>query len=401
VCLGVNSLLACEAFVGVLFGSVTGAIIFGKIARIQTIAQISYSDPICVRYGSGLKVNKAHSEDEDDEYGNELPCPVLEFRILNDRAHLKGGEIIDATVNVVATTPAKTRNQDAGATFRSSFVSPEGKKPPQRRNGIMCTKTKNTTSPPASPVKRRKRQLSKLNLLRGNKKADAGSIIQQLNHQLSRPAKTMMMDIGDNDEVEPYNEKELEAALEKMFEAKFVEKLERQREKLAHPSGVVRGENSKICPARMFHKLEIETDSHPFFKRAWLIRHVLNSSSPLLSDEARAMVERNNGFWPQELNSYASVRKHVFFNQLIVNFSGTSHGSGSSVFGHKVYDFGVVNIGYTFAPMMHKDRTTKLIKVNAELLNDVREQYGGGAEPFDEADFVSEDNNPLTQPLEE
>jgi hypothetical protein len=47
--------MAWEAFVGVLFGSVFSATFFGKVARIQSVAQIRWSHPICVRYGTGVK----------------------------------------------------------------------------------------------------------------------------------------------------------------------------------------------------------------------------------------------------------------------------------------------------------------------------------------------------------
>jgi hypothetical protein len=64
-----------------------------------------------------------------------------------------------------------------------------------------------------------------------------------------------------------------------------------------------------------------------------------------------------------------------------VSFSGTANASGSSVYAQKVYDYVDVNIGYRFATVLTLSEKEGLV-VDHELLNDVHEQYGGGAEPF-------------------
>jgi hypothetical protein len=37
---------------------------------------------------------------------------------------------------------------------------------------------------------------------------------------------------------------------------------------------------------RTFSKMTIESSDHPFFKRVWLVRHVLNETSPFLTPGA-------------------------------------------------------------------------------------------------------------------
>jgi hypothetical protein len=64
-----------------------------------------------------------------------------------------------------------------------------------------------------------------------------------------------------------------------------------------------------------------------------------------------------------------------------VSFSGTANASGSSVYAQKVYDYVDVAIGYRFATVLTLSKKEGLV-VDHELLNDVHEQYGGGAEPF-------------------
>lgn len=135
--------------------------------------------------------------------------------------------------------------------------------------------------------------------------------------------------------------------------------------------------------------LQIETDKHPYFKRVWNIRHVLDENSPLLSTKARRMIEENNGCWPERLNDHSAVREHLHFNDCIVSFSGTANVSGSSVYAQKVYDFVDVIVGYTFANVLAIEKG--LVVVDAELLNDVKEQIGGGAEPI--RNLASEDRD--------
>jgi len=45
-CVGITVLVTYEAFVGILFSSMWGAIIFIRLSRIQSFAQVSFSDPI-------------------------------------------------------------------------------------------------------------------------------------------------------------------------------------------------------------------------------------------------------------------------------------------------------------------------------------------------------------------
>lgn len=71
------------------------AILFGKVLRIQSRAQVIFSDPIVIRYGPG--VERVYDENEDDAKDNKAPCPVLEFRLANRLFNEVGGEIMDGT----------------------------------------------------------------------------------------------------------------------------------------------------------------------------------------------------------------------------------------------------------------------------------------------------------------
>lgn len=102
------------------------------------------------------------------------------------------------------------------------------------------------------------------------------------------------------------------------------------------------------------------------------------------------MIQANNGFWPESMNDYESIRSNLRFNDIVVSFTGTTNVSGAAVFGQHVYDYVDANIGYTFVNVLVLERG-KLV-VDEEVLNDVTEQIGGGAEPFSS---ISEENQGL------
>ncbi len=119
-CLGVGLLGSLEAFMGVLYAGFCGAILFGKVLRSQNNAQVFFSDPIVVRFGKkelsdGSNNNtpmgptmeevKEEAQDaRDEEMGggstslvaeedDEIPCPSLEFRLVNRLHGVPSGEI--------------------------------------------------------------------------------------------------------------------------------------------------------------------------------------------------------------------------------------------------------------------------------------------------------------------
>ena len=72
------------------------AILFGKVLRIQSHAQVIFCDPLLIRYGSGVECVK-NQEDCEEGLEQTMTCPVLEFRIVNRLSNEVGGEIMDGT----------------------------------------------------------------------------------------------------------------------------------------------------------------------------------------------------------------------------------------------------------------------------------------------------------------
>jgi hypothetical protein len=109
-CPAMNMLLMIEAFVGVCFAGGCGAILFGKVVQVQSQAQVEFSQPMVLRFGTGVMSND-DADDSDDEglvkKSGALPtsgisCPILEFRVVNKLYKIPNGVITDASVNCVA-----------------------------------------------------------------------------------------------------------------------------------------------------------------------------------------------------------------------------------------------------------------------------------------------------------
>ena len=79
--------------------------------RIQSQAQISFSDIIVITFGEGKGINLLQSMKNDTRNdGINLPCPILEFRIINEMYPKRNCEIIDATLNCVLEIKSKHKN---------------------------------------------------------------------------------------------------------------------------------------------------------------------------------------------------------------------------------------------------------------------------------------------------
>ena len=356
-CTGVSIICTLESFVGILFGGLCGAVLHGKVARIQSQAQVLFSDPIVIRYGSG--VMNTDEDDEDDRSHvsgrtnksnrfsgdsskelskRQIPCPVLEFRIVNRLHATKGGEIMDATMNIVASVDERQVGEDLLKASRQrrrrrgKFVGPKkGEQPkPLLMNRRSSSSDPFTTTAPTTIMERRP--------FKGDRGLEDSGDGQSLAH--SEGAR-QAIPVAFDDE----------------------------------PDG-------HLAPKRMFMKLDVESPGHPFFKRVWLSRHILNQDSPLLTAEARQAVSLNGNFWPAELNNHDSVRVSVQFDQILVSLSGTSNVDANSVYGQKVYNHDDINVGYRFVNMLYRDELDSTLKVDVSVLNDVFEQDGGGGEPF-------------------
>eukprot|EP00804_Cyclotella_cryptica_P011574 CCRYP_012084-RB/>CCRYP_012084-RB protein AED:0.04 eAED:0.04 QI:630/1/1/1/1/0.66/3/74/465 len=322
-CITVGVVGSFEAFVGVLYAGFCTAVLFGKVIRSQSQAQVYFSDPLVVRFGKeelspGDKKrqgniprgNIAAVESRDLETGETLasieesvivdaqgddnvniPCPSLEFRLVNRLHDIDDGEIVEARLDCVAILDSKLCQAD---TFDSIDPAPSHDSPQDGKE------------PPSS----------------------------------SDDLTQLMME---------------------------------QHKALFH------NPNSK--KPRVLTKLSLDANEHPFFRRVWFGRHRLDENSPLLTQSARNKIKQNGGYWPSEWNHARGIRNNLHFRHLLVCLSGTSNANATSVYAQKVYDLVDVNVGYRFVPMNYHTPSGAL-KTDAYLLNAICEQRGGGGEPF-------------------
>jgi hypothetical protein len=153
----------------------------------------------------------------------------------------------------------------------------------------------------------------------------------------------------------------------------------------------------------IYSRLSLETDSHPFFKSCWHLRHKIDEHSPLLDCDAHEIIRkfRDSGGrgWPPQLNNHEKLRQHICFEEISVTLSGTDHITGNTVYGTSRYTTIDLTIGYRFANCLNKDPKTGLIGVDLSLINDVLEQHGGGGEPLVEDDGEDEDDEPPVEAI--
>lgn len=290
---------------------------FGKVLRIQSHAQVLFSDPVIVRFGSGVEDETGTADyGRGDGVLQKIPFPVLEFRIVNRLFNEVGGEIMDATINCVANIDAN----DVDPSLRDA-VDPDRQRWLQRMEGTPASSSTFST----------------------DHGSDSSSYIDSLQGSIST------------------------------FGGIFGKGRDHQT--------VDEDPTSKLVSKRIFSKLLIEASEHPFFKRVWLARHVLDEASPLLTPRARKLIRRNKGSWPESLNNHQKVRESLQFNQILVSLNGVSNVSASDVYAQKIYDFVDISIGYQFVNLLYRDERGTL-KVDTDLINDVREQDGGGGEPL-------------------
>jgi hypothetical protein len=281
--------MALQSFIGVLFAGITGAIVFAKIARYQSIALISFSQPICVRFGTGVihdtpVLDDDCGSDPEEDYNPRLPFPILEFRIINQLSREKGGEIMNASVSVVASV-LQNDEESEGMQLRVREKTPS--LGISNMVGQAALLTTDAATKAAATVGKAGLTVGKAGLsvgMAGTQVAKTtgkalfgaaakttqltGNFIQQLNKTLTGSPAVNLNEINENAEAEPYNQKvieKIEKEIEKAFEKRFAEKMKQEQSMLAPVSTMratatsiaVSEGNSKLAPPRVYHKLEV------------------------------------------------------------------------------------------------------------------------------------------------
>ncbi|KAL7461187.1 hypothetical protein ACHAXS_001609 [Conticribra weissflogii] len=148
-CYAIRLVCAFVAFMGILFGSTTAAIMYSKLMRLIAQAHVTFSSTLCVQYGKGAEggtvrygqlnfraslsvqaynkkleaallangseTNGGKHTADDTPAGSEAGYPVIEFRMMNDRANHEGSEIWDAQISAIVQLHKEQTGTSAGA----------------------------------------------------------------------------------------------------------------------------------------------------------------------------------------------------------------------------------------------------------------------------------------------
>ena len=305
-CTWLVTLCTMEAFLGLLYAGMCAAILFGKVNRVQSHANLIFSNSICLQYE---EVEEDDDDDDDDEEVDPIRTPPR--RIIS----------------------SITTHEDSRVTFGEAEENNKGNgKDAKGRSTLSSIESIDEEDPTTLAQSPQNAFIDQFN--------GCPVLKFQVINDLCNRRGTEIVD-----------------AIMKVVGIKF------------------KGSNGKIT-RQEYVRVNLVDFEHPFFSRVWHGVHILDSTSPLLTDKAKQKIRDNNGSWPSHWFSAEKIREKLEFHDLIVTVAGISNISALTVHAYKRYKIGDVLIGYNFAPLVFRDRKTGMIHVDKSLVNDVREQSG-------------------------
>jgi len=135
-----NFSAALTSFFGVLYAGFAGAIVFGKVLCVHSHAPVIFSDICVIRYGTGITedpimggprqsmINGPRQSTITKRNDGTTVCPVLIFRIVNEKAKYKYGNILNLSLDVVSVVVNETFHYNGSRMhrqFRNLNIQPE------------------------------------------------------------------------------------------------------------------------------------------------------------------------------------------------------------------------------------------------------------------------------------
>jgi hypothetical protein len=402
-------LASLEALSGTLFAGVCGAILFGKVLRILSHAQVIFSDPILIRYGKGVRADNNDTEcaSSTTQEQQQLPFPVLEFRIVNRLNDEDGGEIVDASVQIVAKIDHEDKVLDTGISSGSIDFDNNNNNNNDNNNNIdsECERQQDDNrieGVAGDDISAHTivGQMGKLFLEKIRQRQKSGTIISQSWHgggggnsapffasDSTAPCDTFDPNIETNisKSHHPYNK--LFASMPPVFNNNTIPSRNNQAASDNKETSMIGKEDVPIHDIRsplkraitrqtstsfvsgtasmnistrnslllrsvmtanttskqttmshqQYYKINVESPEHPFFKRVWMVRHILDGHSPIVKHRVKMAIKRNNGCWPyNRFNTYTDIIDSLHFNHIIVSLNGVSNVSASTVYAQKI-----------------------------------------------------------------
>ena len=334
-CSWVVTLCTMEAFLGLLYAGMCAAILFGKVNRVQSHANLIFANSVCLQYEWVEEEDDSEEEEEEEEgFFSHIRLPTRE------------------------TVAAKKKEKEAMAA--------------QKEKDTIVTK---------------KEESSKLDIHNGIGEEEVDEELNEWKDDSNR-RPSLVDSFGGPDVENPFPTlAPPQDAFIDQFNGCPVLKFQVVNE-LCNKEGAeivdaimkvvgikFKGSNGRVTRSE-YVRVNLVDFEHPFFSRVWHGVHVLDGSSPLLNDKAKQRIRENNGSWPSHWFRPDVIREKLEFHDLIVTVAGISNISALTVHAYKRYKIGDVLIGYTFAPLVFRDKETGRLSVDKKLVNDVREQAG-------------------------
>ena len=277
-CAHISFVCSFESFVGILFAGFCGAIMVGKIARIHSVAPVLFSSNLLIRY-------------DNDNEGNNM------------KEHLDG----------IMEGPNEDEDDD---------------------NDCDEDDEENLRSILDGASKRERMRCPVIEFRLVNRLANMGEGNEIHDASIIATAKLRGEKNDVNDATTQIDNKRF-SRTKRMIGSKAWFSTKLQTIVSSSPPS-----SSNDSLTMIFRKVDFLPSSHPLFQRVWRLQHYLDQDSPLLKKEVREKVRANDGFWPSDMKNVKDIRSSLNFEQILLNFCGTSVICSGSVNTHHIYERG-------------------------------------------------------------
>jgi hypothetical protein len=350
------------------------AILFGKITSFQSNARVAFSDVMVISFGKKELIEDDESVDGsvgEDEYQvpqaqaqmEKIMCPTIRFRIVNLLHSNRSGQIIDASINTVATVDAKNsilggRSQKEFHNAMQKTVTSENESIRQTMKSVVNVVKKGVDA--STNVMKKGADATTQSVMIASH--GVKNVVQKSATKTKKQATKVMKTLGLKAPRTVQSARSSDS-----FE--FSSPSDGEMEMLSGMDAdiVFQEETNVDQPNLVFSKVNVDPDSHPFFKSTWLVTHKLDASSPFLTRSARRKVCANGGYWPEELNNSEGIEKSIDFDQFLVSFVGTSKISGSSVYAQMIYTKDCVKYGYEFKSILMQNPDNSILVRDSDI----------------------------------
>ena len=86
----------------------------------------------------------------------------------------------------------------------------------------------------------------------------------------------------------------------------------------------LKGQDGQVTHSQ-YVRVNLVDFEHPFFSRVWHGVHILDATSPILTERAKRRIKENNGSWPTSWFDPEKIKDQLEFSDLVVTVAGISN----------------------------------------------------------------------------